>query len=260
LGESSWSFLELVPENSYLYIKIQEYQDLCCLHPVLLARALPAIIPQEITLEEFQAKSGIGGRTTAKDVLNYMINHGIGTPTFRSRYIFTKADRMRLSLLALQKGCDIENISRSIGWKDFEALTSEILVLNGYSTETNVYFSKPRRVQIDVIGANNNLAIVADCKHWKRYSLSSISSYAKQQIRRTKILCSARKRIRYNISHAIPIILTLYSIDVKLIDGVPIVPISKFKSFIEDVSLYLSDIRVVSTKSSRRQKLEYLRS
>jgi hypothetical protein len=216
-------------------------------------------MPQEITLEEFQAKSGIGGRTTAKDVLNYMINYGIGTPTFRCRYIFTKADRMKLSLLSLQKGCDIENISRSLSWKDFEALTSEILVLNGYSTKTNVYFSKPRRMQIDVIGANNNLAIVADCKHWKRYSLSSISSYAEQQIRRTKILCSAR-RIRHNISHAIPIILTLYSMDVKLIDGVPIVPISKFKSFIEDVSLYLSDIRVVYTKSSRRQKLEYLRS
>jgi hypothetical protein len=230
------------------------------LHPVLLARALPAIMPQEITLEEFQAKSGIGSRTTSRDVLDYMTNYGIGTRTLRYRYIFTKADRMKLSLLALQKGCDIENISRSLSWKDFEGLTSEILELNGYSTKTNVHFSKPRRMQIDVIGANNNLAIVADCKHWKRYSLSSISSYAEKQIRRTKILCRARKRIRYNISHAIPIILTLYSVDIKLIDGVPIVPISKFKSFIEDVSLYLSDIRVISAKIGRRQKLEQLRS
>jgi hypothetical protein len=217
-------------------------------------------MPQEITLEEFQAKSGIGSRTTARDVLDYMTNYGIGTRTLRYRYIFTKADRMKLSLLALQKGCDIENISRSLSWKDFEGLTSEILELNGYSTKTNVHFSKPRRMQIDVIGANNNLAIVADCKHWKRYSLSSISSYAEKQIRRTKILCRARKRIRYNISHAIPIILTLYSVDIKLIDGVPIVPISKFKSFIEDVSLYLSDIRVISAKIGRRQKLEQLRS
>jgi hypothetical protein len=217
-------------------------------------------MPQEITLGEFQAKSGIGSRTTARDVLDYMTNYGIGTRTLRYRYIFTKADRMKLSLLALQKGCDIENISRSLSWKDFEGLASEILELNGYSTKTNVHFSKPRRMQIDVIGANNNLAIVADCKHWKRYSLSSISSYAEKQIRRTKILCRARKRIRYNISHAIPIILTLYSVDIKLIDGVPIVPISKFKSFIEDVSLYLSDIRVISAKIGRRQKLEQLRS
>jgi hypothetical protein len=229
------------------------------LNPVPLARALPAVMPQEITLEEFQANSGIGSKTTARDVLDYMTNYGIGTRTLLYRYIFTKADRMKLSLLALQKGCDIENISRSLSWKDFEELTSEILELNGYSTRTNVHFSIPRRMQIDVIGANNNLAIVADCKHWKRYSLSSISSYAEKQIRRTKILCRARKRIRYNISHAIPIILTLYSVDIKLIDGVPIVPISKFKSFIEDVSLYLSDIRVISAKIRRRQKLEQLR-
>jgi hypothetical protein len=230
------------------------------LHPVLLARVIPAILPEEITLEEFQAKSGIVSWNIAKDVLDYMINYGIGISTSRYRYMFTKADRMKLSLLALQKGCDIVNISRSLSWKDFEALTSEILVLNGYSTKTNVHFSKPFRMQIDVIGANNNLAIVADCKHWKRYSLTSISSYVEKQIRRTRILCRAGKRIQYNISHAIPIILTLYSMDVRLINGVPIVPISKFKSFIEEVSLYLSEIRVISTKNNRIQKLKHLKS
>ncbi len=229
------------------------------MHPVLLVRALPALLPQEITLEEFQTKSGIVSQTTAKDVLEYIINDGIGVLTSRYHYLFTKADRMKLSILALQKGCDIESISKSISWKDFEALTSEILTLNGYSTKTNIHFTKPCRMEIDVIGANNKLAIVADCKHWKRYSHSAISSYAEKQIRRTKILCRTKRRTKYNISHAIPIILTLYSIDVKFIDGVPIVPISKFKSFIEDVSLYLSEIRVISAKVNRRQKPEHLK-
>jgi hypothetical protein len=114
-------------------------------------------------------------------------------------------------------------------------------------------------MEIDVIGTNNKLAIVADCKHWKRYSHSSISAYAEKQIRRTKILCRTKRRTKYNISHAIPIILTLYSIDVKFIDGVPIVPISKFKSFIEDVSLYLSEIRVITAKVNRRRKPEHLK-
>ena len=48
------------------------------MHPVLLVRALPALLPQEITLEEFQANSGIVSWTTAKDVLEYIINDGIG--------------------------------------------------------------------------------------------------------------------------------------------------------------------------------------
>jgi hypothetical protein len=218
-------------------------------HPVLLAKAVSAVSPQEITLDEFQAQSGIVSRTTAKDVLEYIVNNGIGIPTStRNHYLFSKADRMKLAMLALQRGCDIESISKSISWKDFEALTSEILGLYGYLTKTNIRLSKPSRIEVDVIGINNNkLAIVADCKHWKRYSLSSISSYAEKQIERTKILYRAKRRTKQdNIAHAIPIILTLYSVDVEFIDGVPIVPISKFKSFIEDISLYLSELQVIS--------------
>jgi hypothetical protein len=163
---------------------------------------------------------------------------------------------MKLAMLALQRGCDVESISKSISWKDFEALTSEILGLYGYLTKTNIRLSKPSRIEVDVIGINNNkLAIVADCKHWKRYSLSSISSYAEKQIERTKILSRAKRRTKQdNIAHAIPIILTLYSVDVEFIDGVPIVPISKFKSFIENVALHLSEIRVISANRITRTK------
>ena len=228
------------------------------MHPVLLAKAILAISPQEITLEEFQAKSGIVSRTIARDVLKYIVNSGIGTPTStRYHYLFSKADRMKLAILALQRGCDIESISKSISWRDFEALTSEVLVLYGYLTKTNIRLSKPSRIEVDVVGINNNnkLAIVADCKHWKRYSLSSISFYAEKQVRRTKILLRAKRRITQdNISQAVPIILTLYSINIQFIDGVPIVPITKFKSFIENVPLHLSEIQVISANRITRTK------
>jgi len=217
-------------------------------HRVLLAKAVRAVSPQVITLEEFQSKSGIVSRTTAKDVLEYIVNNGIGKSTSnRSQYLFSKADKMKLAMLALQRGCDIESISKSVSWKDFEALGSEILSLCGYLTRTNIRLSKPRRIEIDVIGVNQKLAIVADCKHWRRYSISSISSYAEKQAQRTKILLKAKGRTKQGcIARGIPIILTLYSMDVEFIDGVPIVPISKFKSFIEDVSLHLSEILVIS--------------
>ena len=218
------------------------------MHRVLLGKAVRAISPQEITLEEFQYKSGIVSRTTAKDVLEYIVNNGIGNTTSnRSQYLFSKADKMKLAMLALQRGCDIESISKSVSWKDFEALASEIFSLCGYLTRTNIRLSKPSRIEIDVIGVNQKLAIVADCKHWRRYSISSISSYAEKQTQRTKILFKAKGKTKQGyIARAIPIILTLYSMDVEFIDGVPIVPISKFKSFIEDVSVHLSEILVIS--------------
>jgi hypothetical protein len=217
-------------------------------NPTLLEKAIPAIFSREITSEEFQAESGIISRTTAKAVLEYMTNKGIGIAiSSRSRYLFFKADKMKLAVLALQNGCDIEDISKSLSWKDFEALTSEILWLCGYQCRTNIRLSKPRRIEIDVIGINHKLAVVADCKHWKQYSLSSISSYVEKQIERTKVLLKMKGRTKqYSITHAVPVILTLYSMNVEFINGVPIVPIHKLKSFIENVSLHLSEMQVIS--------------
>jgi hypothetical protein len=98
---------------------------------------------------------------------------------------------------------------------------------------------KPSRIQIDVVGVNYNsqLAIVVDCKHWQRNNLSSITYYARKQAQRTSLLLLHRRK---KISHAVPIILTLYPMDIKLVDSIPVVPIIKFNSFIENVALYLS--------------------
>jgi hypothetical protein len=211
--------------------------------PALLAKAMLAI-SKDITLDEFRAKSGIAGKTMARDVLDYLVKNGIGE-SFRHGYSFANEDRMKLAVLALQNGTDIEMISKCLSWQDFEAFASHLLNLSGYTAECNLNFSKPSRMQIDVVGINyeSKLAIVVDCKHWKRNNLSSISSYARKQAQRTSVLLL---QIRKKISRAIPIILTLYPTDIRLVDGVPVIPIVKFNSFIKDVPLYISKIKVIS--------------
>jgi Restriction endonuclease len=211
--------------------------------PNLLAKAISAI-SKDITLEEFRAKSGIAGKTMARYVLDYLVKNGIGE-SFRHCYSFSNEDRMKLAVLALQSGTDIEMISKSLSWQDFEAFASQLLNLSGYVAECNLNFSEPSRMQIDVVGINydSRLAIVVDCKHWKRNNLSLISSYARKQAQRTSVLLL---QIRKKISHAIPVILTLYSMDIRLVGGVPVVPIVKFNSFIKDVPLHISKIKVIS--------------
>jgi hypothetical protein len=210
-------------------------------HPALLAMAIPAISP-EITLEEFQTKSGFG-KTTARGVLEFLVKSGIGQIS-RYSFSFSKVDKMKLAILALQSGNDIETISKSLSGQDFEAFASEVLNLSGYVAECNLHFSKPIRMQIDLVGVkyNSRLAIVGDCKHWKRNDLSSISSYARKQAERTSNLLVHRRKI----SHAIPIILTLHAMDIRFVDGIPLVPVAKFNSFIKEVPLYLSEIKVIS--------------
>ena len=148
--------------------------------------------------------------------------------------------------MCLQMGCDEENISKMLNWKDFELLSAELLHILGYVTKTNIYFTEPR-MEIDVIGIKSGFAIIADCKHWKYSSISSISRYAKKQIQRTEFLL-----LRGNdISSAIPIILTLHAVTINFIEGIPIVPISKFKSFVNDIHCYLDEIHVIFNNQSK---------
>ena len=95
-------------------------------------------------------------------------------------------------------------------------------------------------MEIDVIGTNNKLAIVADANIGNDIAIHQYQPMRKTN-RRTKILCRTKRRT--NITSLMQS--RLYDSVLhrcKILDGVPIVPISKFKSFIEDVSLYLSEL------------------
>ena len=116
--------------------------------------AIPAISPN-ITLEVFQAKSGLIAKTTARSVLEYLVKRGIGQIS-RQRYSFSRADRMKVAILALQSGNDIETVSKYLTWQDFESFASDLLNLAGYVAERDLRFSKPIRMQIDVLGVNYN--------------------------------------------------------------------------------------------------------
>lgn len=212
------------------------------MHAELLARAISGISPNT-TFDEFRSSSGIVSESVAKDVLQFLNIHSIGSVS-PNVILFSESDRLKTAIVALSMGYDIERISKKLNWKDFETLASDVLHLLGYVTETNVRFTKPR-TEIDVIGVNSKFAIVADCKHWKRTNISLMRSYVKKQVKRTELLLNYRRN--NNITSAVPILLTLHCERVQMIDKTPIVPISKFKSFVQDVQNHLPDIHVTPT-------------
>ncbi len=210
------------------------------MHPELLARAISGV-SSETTAELFRIRARIVSEPVAERVLDFLSNNGIGTAS-GSKILFSKEDRLKIAILALRMGCHIEQISMQLNWKDFEALTSKILGLSGYKTAIHVFFSKPR-MEIDVVGINSKFAIAVDCKHWKHGSLSILSLYAKKQVERTQILLEKR-----SIYSAIPIILTLHHNKVRFIEGIPVVPITEFKSFLNGLEDNLSDVYVLYSK------------
>ena len=125
-------------------------------------------------------------------------------------------------------GAPIDEISQILEWRDFESLVAEILELREFDVTRNLTLTKPR-MQVDVIGIKAGIAILIDCKHWKRLSYSALVTAVNKQIERTKHYISKEK-----IRAALPAIVTLYQEEVKFISKVPIIPIFQFDSFCDE--------------------------
>jgi hypothetical protein len=187
------------------------------MHADLLVKVLAAIEPEKVmTLASFQRACAISSKSVAKNVLAYLEANNIGS------------------------------VSTYLSWKDFEKLASEVLRSFGYRTQTNVRFVKPR-MEIDVIGTSSDgFTIAVDCKHWKRSNLSSISNFSQKQAARAERLIQYQK----TISQVVPVMLTLHAESVRFINGIPLVPIYKFRSFIMDLKGFLPEMYVASASRS----------
>ncbi len=195
--------------------------------------------PRVATIKEFQSAAGIASISVAKNVLAFLVRSGIGQLVGRNPF-FSASDRIKAAILSLNAGCDAKLVSEQLSWRDFEGLASEILTSYGYKTITNMRLTKPR-IEIDVVGISPDMAVLVDCKHWKRTNGSMISAFAKKQEMRATRLAEEDPRIM----NAVPAILTLNTESVRFVEGVPVVPVVQFKSFLADFHSYLSEIRVI---------------
>jgi hypothetical protein len=207
----------------------------------LLVRSLVAM-PNNLTLERFQQLCEIASKTTTKELVNYLINLGIGEFSDDS-VAFSEKDKLDTILLAMKQGCDPERLSKKIQWNDFELFTSLLMASAGYSYERNVVLTNPR-IQIDVIGFYRKIALLIDCKHWMKIYGFNISKFSSNQIRRAEVFLDKRK----DVESAIPIIVTLHEYNYNFFDKVPIVPISRFKEFLQNFPLYLDTLHFIQNK------------
>lgn len=215
------------------------------MHPELLVKALAAM-SEETTLDRFCQDACIASRSVARSLAEALLSRGIGRGS-ASAMSFSSGDRLAAATLALEAGCDPERVSQHLTWKDFEQLAAGVLSSLGYQTRTNVRFTKPR-MELDVVGTSAaGLALAVDCKHWKRSNLSSIAQHCARQAKRAEELL----RREEGISKAVPVVMTLHAEKVHFVgDGMPVVPVAKFRSFAMDVSGFLDKVLVVTRGSA----------
>jgi Restriction endonuclease len=191
-----------------------------------LVRGIQGIIPGGLSIKDFSMATQTS-EELARDILDNFMQNGIGI--YKDGQIhFKETDKLKTSILAIGMGAAIDEVSRLLGWQDFESLAAEVLEKRDFDTMRNVILTKPR-IQIDVIGIKSDIAIIIDCKHWNNMTHSALREAVRKQIERTKQYISKEK-----VKAAIPAIVTLYQNDLQFIDKVPIIPIHQLDSFCDE--------------------------
>ena len=148
-------------------------------------------------------------------------------------------NKLKTALSAIKSGAPIEEASRDVDWKDFEGLVAEILESKNFEVIRNFRMRKPT-MEIDVVGIHLDVAVLIDCKHWKRMTNSALEKIVLKQIDRVKHYVANTDEVV-----AAPVIVTLYQEETKFVSKVPIVPIIQFSSFIDEFYGNLEEIRTI---------------
>ena len=203
----------------------------------LLVQGISGIIPGGISIEDFAAIISTD-KNTAEKILDMLTQNGIGQ-TIGNLVNFEDGDKLKTALFAIKNGVPIEEVSRYIDWKDFEGLVAEILDSKHFDVLRNFRLTKPT-MEIDVVGVHLGIALIIDCKHWKRLSHSALETIVVKQVERVKHYISNAKDVI-----AAPVIVTLNQEETSFISKVPIVPILQLSSFIDEFYGSMEEIKTI---------------
>ena len=203
----------------------------------LLVQGISGVISGGISIEDFAVVTSTD-KNTAEKILDILTQNGIGQ-TVGNLVNFEEGDKLKTALLVIKNGIPIEEVSRYIDWKDFEGLVAEILDSKHFDVLRNFRMTKPT-MEIDVVGVRLGVALLIDCKHWKKLSNSALETIVVKQIERVKHYVSNAKDVI-----AAPVIVTLNQEETSFISRVPIVPILQFSSFIDEFYGSLEEIKTI---------------
>ena len=203
----------------------------------LLMQAISGVIPGGISTKDFAAIISTD-KNTAEKILDMLTQNGIGQ-TIGNLVNFEDGDKLKTALFAIKNGVPIEEVSRYIDWKDFEGLVAEILDSKHFDVLRNFRLTKPT-MEIDVVGVRLGIALIIDCKHWKRLSHSALETIVVKQVERVKHYISNAKDVI-----AAPVIVTLNQEETSFISKVPIVPILRLSSFIDEFYGSMEEIKTI---------------
>ena len=164
-------------------------------------------------------------------------------------------DRLKLAVQAVSLGADVECISNTLCWQEFEEIAAVTLQNHGYSVSNNVRFKQGgRRWEVDVVGCKKPLVLCIDCKHWQHaIAPSALRRIVDSQEDRTAALADSLPNpslklecTKWSNAKFIPAILSLMPCSFKFYDNVPVVPILQLQDFISQLRVYVENLKFFS--------------
>lgn len=193
----------------------------------MTSRTLQGIISGEMSIKDYSAVTGYSIQESQM-ILDDLVNQDIGHAA-NETYYFEPGDRLKVAIMLLEKRqVSLDEVAPQIDWRDFEGLTTEILAAKNFAVMQNVRFKSPV-IEIDIVAIRMGIAMLIDCKHWKYTAPSAISKIVEKQIKRTRRYVAETQG-----AIAAPVIVTLHDHDTEYVNNVPIVPIAKFSSFVDE--------------------------
>ncbi|RDE14298.1 MAG: hypothetical protein C4K48_06250 [Candidatus Thorarchaeota archaeon] len=166
------------------------------------------------------------------------------------RIIVDREKRVDIAMAVVGKGVDIAEVIGLLTWKDFEGLIATIMSENGFRCTESFRRrgnSSIRGMEIDVIGMHDRSVFSVDAKMWgiRGGKSSALCEAAVKQKERTVRLLAQREKLSEKLRPVVPgdyeffpILVTWMVEDVELYEGVPVVPVFKFNTFILDFDTY----------------------
>lgn len=173
------------------------------------------------------------------------------------RLMVEPIDRLNLALYAIKQGANVKKVSLCLNWKEFEEFCAFAFHAYSYVVYRNFRFKcDSRRFEIDVVGVKRPYVLCVDCKRWSAGRFSVLHKYAINHTRKVEILSTcfdALNKLRvFDWSEILflPVMLTVHEDKMKVYDGIPIVPVFKFNSFLSEFEAFISDLRVIRVKKN----------
>ena len=150
--------------------------------------------------------------------------------------------RIEIAVRAVRAGADLERVSRSLGWLEFEEMVAYTFEENGYDVSRRFRFQADgRRWEIDVLAVRGPLLVCAECKHWAS-GLGNMTArrIVESHLEKVRVLSenagSVAGRLKLNGGRAvfIPLALSLQPARNKIYRRIPVVSVFELPSFLDE--------------------------